>query len=105
MKKKQIEADKTMPAVCSKRCNQCLFSSAKIVSKERKQQIIEDCLREDRPFLCHKGTIAGYENVYCRGWVDEYPGFGQSIRLATALGILGVIDTSTMLQGENGEKS
>lgn len=77
-----------LPAVCSHRCDQCLFSKNKIVSNKRREQIIRECLQNDQPFLCHKGSIAGREHLYCRGFVETYPGYGQAIRLATALGIL-----------------
>lgn len=87
---------KKMPSVCTQRCSQCLFSPNKIVSNRKRTKIIKECLEKDKPFLCHKGTIAGFENLYCRGFVETYPGYGQPIRLAKALRILGEVDPETL---------
>lgn len=40
-------------------CNQCLFSRNKIVSDERKAEILADCESDNNHFECHKATIAG----------------------------------------------
>lgn len=53
--------------VCSKSCDQCLFSKNKIVSEKRKQEILGECEREQTHFICHKGSIIG-ENIVCNGF-------------------------------------
>jgi len=51
-------------------CGECLFSQEKIVDDARRKQIIQECLREDRYFICHKATIAGRE-CCCRAFYDR----------------------------------
>ncbi|TYR37453.1 hypothetical protein FXV77_05460 [Sphingobacterium phlebotomi] len=53
--------------VCNKSCDQCLFTKNKIVSDQRKHQILEQCERDETHFICHKGSIAG-QNVVCNGF-------------------------------------
>ena len=56
--------------VCAKRCNECLFSKNHIVSGEaRVQQILADCERKGRYFICHKATLRG-DAVVCRAFFD-----------------------------------
>lgn len=55
--------------VAAKRCDQCLFSSAKVVNEARKAEILEKCNRDGGAFECHKFTIAG-ERVVCRAFYD-----------------------------------
>lgn len=72
--------------LCKKRCDQCLFSSARIVGAKRKSQIIAECLRYDRHFICHKAQPG--EDRVCRGFYDNYPGVGQLVRIMGRLGAL-----------------
>lgn len=51
--------------VCAERCDQCLFSKDKIVSDERRKQLLEDCQKKDKHFTCHK-----FNDVCCRGFFD-----------------------------------
>lgn len=53
--------------VCSKPCDQCLFSKNKIVDDKRVNEILSDCEKNQTHFICHKGTIAG-KNVVCNGF-------------------------------------
>lgn len=68
-----------------KRCDQCLFSQAKVVSDERRDQIIEDCLKRDHFFVCHKGSIKGL-NIVCRGFWDKHKTDVWPLRLAVLVG-------------------
>lgn len=79
--------------VCSKQCDQCLFTSNRIVSKGRAAQLIKDTLRKDTEFECHKGTIAG-QHIVCRGWFDRYP--TQNIRIAGRLGVIKYVDPESL---------
>ena len=63
--------------ICAKRCNECLFSNNKIVSDERKAEIIEDCLTNDTFFVCHKT-----DNTCCRGFWDNHNRDTLILRLA-----------------------
>jgi hypothetical protein len=69
--------------VLSKRCAECLFSSACIVSATRKAEVLQDCARHDRHFVCHKVG----DNVGCRGFYDECPSTAQQV-----LGRLGLME-------------
>ena len=52
-----------------KQCNQCLFSENKIVSEERKAQILSECLQNQKFFVCHKSTIED-GNTCCKGFYE-----------------------------------
>jgi hypothetical protein len=72
--------------VMKKRCDQCLFSKRRIVSAERKAEVLADCERKDRHFECHKATINGIA-AGCRGFYDARPSTAQQV-----LGRLGLIE-------------
>lgn len=74
--------------LCAKKCNQCLFSAAKIVSNSAKADIIKTTIKDQSHFVCHKGTIAGgrLAKLCCRGYFNSYGG-GISHRFALAVGI------------------
>ena len=55
--------------VCKEKCDQCLFTDERIVSKKRMVQIIKECRQQDTHFQCHKGTIAG-KDICCRGFYE-----------------------------------
>lgn len=80
--------------VCKKRCDQCLFSSAKVVSDDRKHDILETCAREDRHFICHKFSIAEGEGsqVCCRAFYDADPAATNLMRIAGRLGAVEFVD-------------
>lgn len=73
-------------AVLAARCDQCLYGPNKIVSNERRADILRTLERRDTFFVCHKATIAGVEAV-CRGDWDQRGG-GQMGRIAGRLGML-----------------
>lgn len=58
--------------VAEKRCNECLFTPARIVSEERKAEIVAACERNDSYFVCHKGSLAGNDRLCCRGFYDAH---------------------------------
>ena len=85
--------------VCEKRCDECLFSNAKIVSDERKADVLDQCVRTDTHFVCHKHTIrellregVGDGNVCCRGFYDHDPAATSAMRIAGRLGIVVFVD-------------
>lgn len=80
--------------VCAKRCDQCLFSSAKVVDDKRKLDILRKCAVEDRHFICHKFTIAeGPDSqVCCRGFYDVNPAATNLMRIAGRLGAVEFVD-------------
>ena len=56
--------------VQKKCCGQCLFTKNKVVTDERKSQILDDCKTNNNFFECHKGTIKN-QHVMCRGFFDK----------------------------------
>lgn len=67
-----------------KMCNQCLFSPNKIVSDERKAEIIEECLKRDSFFVCHKASLID-EVACCAGFWHEYRRDVLDLRIVQAL--------------------
>lgn len=71
--------------VCDKPCDQCLFSSNKVVSEERKLEILSEVSRNDTHFLCHKHSIEG-RDVVCHGDFSRDTRRTLVSRLANKLG-------------------
>lgn len=69
--------------VMDKRCAECLFSAAKVVSDARRDEILEYCNRTHVAFECHKATIAD-RRVTCRGFYDARASL--AVRLARMFG-------------------
>ena len=69
-------------SVLTKRCDQCLFSAARIVSDKRKAEVLKLCARKGNYFVCHKT-----DGVGCRGFYDEQPSQAQQV-----LGRLGMLE-------------
>ena len=70
--------------VCSHKCDECLFSKDKIVSNERKEEILEGCQREEKYFVCHKSTIKG-EEVVCAGFAASKYNTSSALQVAQRL--------------------
>lgn len=66
-------------AVLAERCAECLYGPNKIVSNERRSEIIREITRKDSYFICHKASNAGVEAA-CRGDWDQR-GCGQLGRI------------------------
>ena len=81
-----------MLKVMQKRCDQCLFSDAKIVSQRRANDILKKCARTDSHFECHKGTMVG-DQIVCRGFFDVST--SQMIRIAGRLGAIEYVNDPT----------
>lgn len=75
--------------VASKRCDECLLSSAKIVPDERRDQILGDCAKDGRYFLCHKAPDVA---VVCRGFFDTQP--NRACQVASRLGYVKLVDVA-----------
>ena len=76
-------------SVMSKRCSECLMSDGKIVGDARKAELLRDCKRSGRYFLCHKGTITN-EAIVCRGFYDTVP--NQALQVADRLGLVAFVE-------------
>jgi len=77
--------------VMDRRCDECLFSDDKIVSPERKADVLANCAVNDNHFTCHKvhGTN---EDVCCRGFYDTQPPC-QLTRIAQRLNMVEFVST------------
>ena len=79
--------------VAKKRCDQCLFSKAKIVGDDRRDDLLQTCAAEDKHFVCHKFTIAeGDSQVCCRGFYDQEPTATNLMRIAGRLDAVEFVD-------------
>lgn len=67
--------------VCEKLCDECLFTPNRIVRDGAKEDIVEECLKADKYFICHKSTIVGREFV-CRGFWNKHRNDVLPLRLA-----------------------
>lgn len=76
--------------VCEKRCDECLFTPAKIVNEARKKQLIESCKADGSFFVCHKGSLTGNDQLCCRGFYDAVQ--TPTIVLAKAWGLVRFVE-------------
>lgn len=71
-------------------CDQCLLTKNKIVSDQRRDQILKDCVKNDTHFNCHKAQMNGEDPIndplVCRGFYNAYPGVGQLLRVMGRIG-------------------
>lgn len=80
--------------VMKQKCDQCLFSENKIVSNERRKDILAECKRKDAHFICHKASIAGGKDVCCRGFYDTQS--TNMIRIAERLRMVEFVQESDL---------
>lgn len=90
--RKKARTDPRVLRVCRKRCDQCLFSSARIVDEERAEQVVADCLETGTHFICHKATVRDGGNVCCRGFYDRHGDDSLVIRLAREFDVVVEVD-------------
>jgi len=74
--------------VRAKPCANCLYSKDKIVSDERRDELIEGLSRKDAHFICHKN-----EDVCCYGFYKRNT--TNLIRIAQRLGAVEMVDGET----------
>ena len=88
--------------VCEKRCDQCLFSSHRIVTVARMRKLLAQAQRNDQHFICHKHTLRHLDgnateagaNVCCRGFYDRDPNATNFMRIAGRLHMVQFVDES-----------
>jgi hypothetical protein len=61
-------------------CENCLFSKNRLVSEERKADILARCEQENTFFICHEASERG-ETVCCRVYWDQYKNEVANLRL------------------------
>lgn len=80
--------------VYDKECDQCLFGKNRIVSLERKAELVKGFVRKQSHFICHKSTIEGKE-IVCKGFYDKMGHVSQTVRIAERLKSVEFIPQST----------
>ena len=78
-----------MIKVKKKCCGKCLFGSNKIVSDERKKNILNSCDKNDSHFVCHEGTMKD-EDIVCRAFFEQRS--TNLIRIAQRLSMITYVD-------------
>lgn len=69
-------------------CNQCLFSDNKIVSEDRKKEILRET-GENSHFICHKASIEG-NSTCCKWFFDNIK--NSKIQMAERLWLVKEVD-------------
>lgn len=69
------------------KCNQCLFTKNRITPTKRAEEVIRDCLKRDKYFICHKAQFKD-SDVCCRGFWDNYKNNFNSGRIAQRLNVI-----------------
>lgn len=77
--------------VMKDKCNECLFSESRIVRPGRMADIISECRKKQKYFICHKASMIGSrKEPMCRGFYDTQD--TQLIQVATRLNMLRFVD-------------
>ena len=87
-----------MLKVKKKCCGKCLFSKDKIVSNERKKDILKSCASDDSHFVCHETTVYDNDgdavndsnNAVCAEFYKRQS--SQMIRISQRLGMVKMVD-------------
>lgn len=83
--------------VMAKRCDQCLYSDAKIVTDDAKDAILASCEANGHHFVCHKATIAGWD-VACAGWHAANPSATVAQRMAASMGLVRFVTEAQLVE-------
>lgn len=80
-------------AVCAEPCETCPWVGRMKLAPGGLQAHLEDTIRQDCHFVCHKAVQAGVE-VVCRGWYEKtmHMGTGNLVRIMGRMG--GLIATT-----------
>lgn len=78
--------------VMKERCDQCLFSENRVVRKGRVAEILKECRKKEKYFVCHKASIKQGRgaDTMCRGFYDTQD--TQLIQIADRLNLVSFID-------------
>jgi len=76
--------------VYKQRCKNCLLSEDRIVSPEKAQEIINDCVKKQSFFICHKSPDG--KEIMCRGYYKKYGNNCLRLRIAELIGMVNFIE-------------
>jgi hypothetical protein len=83
--------------VCEKACDQCLYGKNKIVSDQRKEEILRTLEATQDYFVCHKASVVD-EKVMCSGYYHANKNTSVLIQLATHLGLLRFVNVLEVMR-------
>jgi hypothetical protein len=63
-------SDPDIMLVADKVCDRCLLGSKALVSDEARAEILDECAKTGRAFICHKGSFAG-KSIVCRSFYER----------------------------------
>lgn len=89
--------------VMAKRCDQCLYSDAKIIDDDAKRAVLNECVEQSHHFVCHKATLVGWD-VACAGFHAEHPGISAASRLAATLGVVAFVTEAELIERSRRDK-
>ena len=72
-------------------CKQCLLSKNKIVSDERRAEILKECLSSGTHFICHKASIDD-KDICCAGFFAKFKNDIPKIQIFERLGMIKKVD-------------
>lgn len=72
-------------------CKNCLLTEERIVSPERKNEIIAEIAQQRNYFVCHKASM-NEEEVCCKLFFDQMEGLSQHIQVAKMLGVVEFVE-------------
>lgn len=72
-------------------CKNCLLSPDSIVSPGRRKQIINDCIKKQTYFICHKASMED-EQTICKSFYDKFGHHSQMIRIAERLNMVNLVE-------------
>ena len=75
--------------VKKERCSECLYSDNKIVSNERRKELLREIAKNDSHFICHKASIEG-KDVCCKGFYESSS--SNLIRISQRMGMVKFVD-------------
>jgi hypothetical protein len=65
-------------------CKNCLLSTDRIVSGKRANEIVKDCVKTQKHFICHKASMRN-EDICCKKFYDKFGHTSNLIRIAQRL--------------------
>lgn len=72
-------------------CQNCLLSADSIVSPARRKEIVQECVKKQNHFFCHKSTIENKE-IVCKTFFDTLGHHSQMIRIAGRLNMIKFVE-------------
>ena len=76
-----------MIKVFSTPCKNCLFSKDKIVSNERRRDVLEQCEKQCTYFICHKASMNN-ERICCSEFYKRNNDKPGTLRIAKDIGYI-----------------